>query len=56
MQGTCLLRQGDSRYEYAFKHAVRMYIECYHRSKPKDVNSLSQAIKLAVDYSKISIT
>ena len=57
MEGTYLRKRGELRdASTAFQRAVRGYIECYNRSRPKDVDLLCQAIKLAVDCSKFAIT
>lgn len=57
MEGIYLRKQGKLRdASTAFQRAVRGYIECYNRSRPKDVDLLCQAIKLAVDCSKFAIT
>ena len=53
MQGLALQSVGQSRNATtAFQRAVQDYVECYKRSKPKDVDPLCQAIQLAVDFSK----
>lgn len=53
MQGLALQSRGQSRHATTvFQRAVQDYVECYKRSKPKDVDLLCQAIELAVDHSK----
>jgi len=57
MEGIYLRKRGKLRdASTAFQRAVQGYIECYNLSRPKDVDLLCQAIKLAVDCSKFAIT
>ena len=54
MQGLALQSVRQSRNATTvFQRAVQDYVECYKRSKPKDVDPLCQAVELAVDCSKL---